>query len=817
MASISWKLNASGNYDTAANWSSGTIPGAADDVTINTSSAATITKSNAGSDKALSFYLGGADTLAITGGSIQVIGSATVYGTLTESAGTFATGGASSFIYGNVTQTGGTISANTGVLTFTGTDSFAGTLKGATLAFAGNETIQAGAVVNSAHIQVTGGTFNLGENLASGGWTQTGGDLGLGTSTLALTGATNFDGGFSTGAGAITLAGATELDGYAFEGSTTITNSGTVDQTGYIYVGYNAGDTVKLVNAASGTYRIDGNQQIYGPGGSSFNNAGAMVKSGGGASAINVNFVDTGSIAVTSGDLRLDGTVNSIAGTVSGAGTIELNAGTTTLATGSALTVKNVLLDGGTLALGAALTYAGNWNQSGGTLALGGKVLTLSGAVALDGGAASGPGTVAVAVGATAEIGSYYLLGSTAFKNSGVLTQTGYLYVGYNSGDTATFTNAAGAVWNIAANNSVYGIAGALVSNAGTLNKSGGAGISAINDSFTNTGTINIAAGALRLDGSTNSLKGTISGAGTLQLDAGNTTIGPATVTVAHMLLDGGVMTLGSNLTDGKDWQQTGGTLALNAHTLTLATTEEFDGGVASGTGTIAVKNGVISGYELTGAAVLSNTGTLTQTGYLYVGYNSGDTAQLINAAGATYKILGSNAIYGVGGALITNNGVFAKSGGAGTAVINDSFNSTAGTSTISITAGTVRFDGAVNNFGGTISGAGTMEMNAGTGYDRRQHRRDRLRHAVRRRQCLGRHRSVLRRRGERHRRHDPAEQRLRPDAQRQRQLRRRRAERHRNAQPHLDLRILRLRARGQRADQELGNPEPTGLLVSRL
>src|SRR6185437_1798197 len=128
-------------------------------------------------------------------------------------------------------------------------------------------------------------------------------------------------------------------------------------------------------------------------------------------------------------------------------------------------------------------------------------------------------------------------------------------------GDTATFTNATGAVWNLGGNNNVYGVGGAQVTNAGTLNKSGGAGTSTIYDSFSNTGTININAGTLRLDGGTNSIKGPVTGAGTLQFDAGSTTLGPATVTVAHMLLDGGTTTLGGNLAYAKDWQQTGGTL----------------------------------------------------------------------------------------------------------------------------------------------------------------------------------------------------------------------------------------------------------------
>ena len=75
--------------------------------------------------------------------------------------------------------------------------------------------------------------------------------------------------------------------------------------------------------------------------------------------------------------------------------------------------------------LGASLNYAGNWSLSAGTLALGGKVLTLSGSANLDGGVINGAGTLAV--GGTVEISNLALEGSAVLKNGGTITQNGNL------------------------------------------------------------------------------------------------------------------------------------------------------------------------------------------------------------------------------------------------------------------------------------------------------------------------------------------------------------------------------------------------------
>ena len=56
MSSISWTSTASGNWNTAADWGGGKVPGAADDATINTGTSITVTYST-GTDSVLSLYV----------------------------------------------------------------------------------------------------------------------------------------------------------------------------------------------------------------------------------------------------------------------------------------------------------------------------------------------------------------------------------------------------------------------------------------------------------------------------------------------------------------------------------------------------------------------------------------------------------------------------------------------------------------------------------------------------------------------------------------------------------------------------------------
>ncbi|HTW29504.1 MAG TPA: hypothetical protein VME92_20430 [Acetobacteraceae bacterium] len=710
MASVSWKNNVSGNWNTAANWSTGIVPGAGDDVTISTSSVQTITHS-AGTHSVASLYTSANDTLAMTGGSLSVLGIATLYGAVTQSAGTLSFAGGNSTAGGVVTQTAGTIAITSGTLTLTGTgNSFAGAVNGAAIDFSsGSDTLQSTATLSVHRIELGGATLTLSANLSQAGtWDQSSGTLALGGNTLALSGPAHFDGGAVTGSGTITLSGSTSIGSYYVEGSTIVENSGTVDQTASWWLGYSGPDTAQFINESTGTLQIDAASTIYGTTGALLTNAGKLIVAGSGISAINVSLHETGTVQLATGTLRLAGASNTISGVISGGGTLEFEAGADTLQGITGLSVSDVLLDGGNVTLGSNLSYAKTWTQTAGTLAPGGHTLTVSGAADLDGGAATGTGSIAVS-GST-EISGYYLEGSTILKNSGVLTQQGSLYVGYSGADSAQLQNLTTGTYDILANASIYGTTDAKITNSGTMVKLAGGGVSQINVALTNSATLTVASGTLRLDGTTNVLGGTVGGAGTLELNGGTDTL-KATLPVAHLLLDGAAVTLGLNIVNATDWSQTAGTLSLGGHTLTLNGTSSLDGGLANGSGTILMKTGEISSYTLEGSTILKNAGAINQVGALYVGYNSGDTAQLVNQAGKTYTIQNNAEIYGTTGALITNAGTMVKSGNSGLSQINVS---TTSTGKVTVSSGTLRFNGPTNSFTGTIAGNGTAEFIGG-------------------------------------------------------------------------------------------------------
>src|SRR5690349_3405025 len=61
---VTWTNPGSGNWDTAANWSGGSVPGAGDDVVINTAAAATVTVLSGDAESVLSLTTAGTDTMS---------------------------------------------------------------------------------------------------------------------------------------------------------------------------------------------------------------------------------------------------------------------------------------------------------------------------------------------------------------------------------------------------------------------------------------------------------------------------------------------------------------------------------------------------------------------------------------------------------------------------------------------------------------------------------------------------------------------------------------------------------------------------------
>ena len=714
MAAVNWTSNAGGNWNTASNWSTGTVPGPQDDVTVNTSNAQTITYSS-GSDTILSLYFGGLDTLALSGGKLAVLGDSTFYGNLTESGGSFQFG-ANSTMSGTIAQTGGTIAIASGTLVLTGTtDTFGGALTGAAVDFAyGTDTIAAAATISLAEMELTGATVTTAENLTEAGtWLQSSGTLSLGGNTLTLSGSAALDGGVIVGSGQVLLSGQTEIAGsFAEEGQIAVINSGTISQTGYFYLGYNGTDTATLTNKAGAVYQMQNDAYLGSSTGSTLTNAGTLIKQGGGGiSTVTANTVSTGTVTVSSGDLRFQTGNDSFSGVVNGAGEMELYSGTDALAAKLSISVGTLLLSGATVNLGGTLSYGGVFEQNSGTLALGASMLTLSNAAALNGGALSGSGTLAVS--GTTDLAGYFVTGSTMLKNSGTLIETGSNYIGYSGSDTAQFVNSTGATWEIDGAAVMYGQTGDLITNAGSLVKATGSGTAYIGVSINDTGTTAIDHGTLQFAGNANMFSGAVSGAGTLMLTgAADSFAKGIKLTAAEILQTAGVLTIGTKITYGGDWSQSSGTLSLGNQALTVNGTLALDGGEAMGSGNISAKTAELANYALTGSVSLTNTGTATVTSAFYDGYFTGDTASLINAAKAVLSIQGNNEIYGSVGSILTNAGTLTKASGGGVSQVAVS---TSSTGTITAASGDLRFSGGTNSFAGAINGAGMVDLSAGT------------------------------------------------------------------------------------------------------
>lgn len=714
MSSISWTSTTGGNWNTGSNWSGGQVPGAQDDVTINTSQSITVTFSS-GSDTVLSLYTGNPDTLLMTGGKLGITGNSLLHGTVSESGGTLTLGGNQNYMYDGLQQTAGTVKISAGTLTIAYNSSIGGSITGAALNLSsGTDTIAAGAALSVAELELTGASVTLGKSLTQAGlFDMTTGTLTLGTNNLTLSGPASLIGGVMSGSGTVALSGATELNSGAFEGNLKVINSGTIDQTGNDYIGYNGTDSVTFTNTATGLWRIDGDVQVLGNANTAIVNLGTIDKAGGsGVAYIHDSLNSSGTITVASGDLQLVGPSNIIGGTVSGGGTLDLAGGTDTLSAGLSLSVGTVLMDGANVTLAGNLSYDGTLSASSGTFSVGLNTLTLGGPTELDGGVFSGAGSIVF--GGATQINGGYLIGSLAASNTGTIDQSYYFYIGYFGTDTVTFTNAAHALYQLEGGNTIYASTGSSFINAGSFVKTSAAA-STVNASFKSTGTVAVNEGVLLMQGASNSFAGTVSGGGTLALNGTADSFAKGLkLTVGSLLLEAGTLTLASKLVYSNLYEQTGGTLTLGKAAFTLkGVSTTLDNGFLAGQGTLALRGGTVSQYVLENTSTLSNTGTLVVNGYLYDGYNSADAARIANTGAASAIILNENAyISATAGSTLTNAGLIDKASGSGVSVIEASMSSTG---KLEVITGTLSLTGASDSIAGSVSGGGTLEAQAGT------------------------------------------------------------------------------------------------------
>jgi hypothetical protein len=539
------------------------------------------------------------------------------------------------------------------------------------------------------------------------------GDLNL-THSLTLTGASalsgepgnpfniNLDGNDLTNDGTLTVdpdAAALRLvisSNDHFEGGHDVNlggalvNQGTILQQGG---DYGLEDHVQIHNQAGAAYDFTSDGGITeGLGGQLVKNAGTMEKTGGtGTSVIGVSFSNLGgTLAADSGTLQLvtnDTRGASTGGTFDAAqgAVLDLVGGGSTLSTNvfsgsyTGSGQGTVLIGSGSFLIGAGgVTFnfpSGllHWGANASSfINLQGNTLTNTGFVTLS----NNPGNVDGLQGESAANDTS--VGGTLINRGTIVQQGGDLLLA----NSVQIHNQAGATYDFASDGGIVeGFAGAVLSNTGTMEKTGGTGTSVIGVAFSNLGgTLAADSGTLQL--ATSDTLGASTG-GTFNAEQG-----------AVLELTGGGNPVSTNIFSGSYTGSGQGTVLIGNDAFVVGTggaTFDFpapllqwsgtangsvinlQGNTLTNTGFLTLSN--TSTDYLIGEAVsggvggtLINRGTIIQQGDLQLA----DNVQIDNQVGATYDFASDDSITAAGS--MSNAGTVEKTGGTGASTIGTAF-----------------------------------------------------------------------------------------------------------------------------------------------
>ena len=570
----------------------------------------------------------GANVLTLTASSSTLAGAISGAGTVS-----FGGGGADALNSGaSITTAGWTV-------TDAGTDA---TLNVA-FTYGGNFTVQSGATVTlvaGKPLTLSGDAVFNGGTVAGAGALTTGGATTISTGGLTIGGtATWQNNGTVTAAGGLTLGNNTTLrvgltnsatGAYDITGNAGIMlgglntssfqNAGLLEKTGATgtsHIALNVAST-NTVTVATGTLEFDGPSNRFA---GAVGGAGTLAFGGGGSSTLasglsltvagveitgtatkvtlGTSFAYGGTfnqaagttVALGANNLSLDGT-STLAGTVSGAGALNLSGGTFTLGAGVAVkTAAWSIASGVNVVNNAAVTFAGGFTDAAATLTLGGKSLALTGAASFTASTVDGAGTLTTK-GATAVAG-LTLGGAAKWLSYGTVTESAALTIGDASGKTATVTNETGATYDITGDVGIAHISGGsgTFTNSGLLEKTAGAGTSAIGIAVTNKGTVTAASGTLDLSGAVTGAGALdIDGAATLQLD------GAVAVTQTVSFSGGGdlALTNTSGFKASISGFAAGDTLDLTAFKFSGSPTAGFTENAGNTGGTLTITDGAL-------------------------------------------------------------------------------------------------------------------------------------------------------------------------------------------------------------------------------
>ena len=611
-----------GVWSDAANWSSGKVPSATDDVLVNLTGGGSIFMNS--TDQVASLTQIGAGTLAVTeGGSLTVAGEADLEGTLNVlTSSTFNANGASTI--GSLLLTGGTL-GGTGTVNVTGSATFQG-----------GQMVGTGTTITQGMLSIEG-LEGQGVGLASG-------------RTLQADGMTTWIGGTISGDNTTLFdnRGTLNVNGGQVFSSSPFTNEGGV------VIGSGSGLTVTLLagDTQSGSFSGSGSLEFAGPTASLFgaavNFAATSNVAVGALTFADLNVTLGGTIAVGSGDQLVFDSSQSIlvptTGSIIGAGNVQVNGGsfavgaTSTFAVTGTTTVNN-----GTISFAGPATL-GALDLIGSTLTGSGTV-TVTGSTTLAGALLSGSGRTVTQGALTIDSTGVALSGGYVLENQGVANWTSGS-IQFSGGASApaldgTFRNDAGAVFNAniasLSNSSVAdgsivssdGPATGLFDNEGTFNQLGNIGTSMC-VAFANNGSLSLTGSTLTLDGSgTSAGMISVDANSTLTFNASYAVTGGAVTGGGQIDVQGGTVAIESSAQYNVSGMTSinGGTLQLDANAMLGSLSES--GGFLTGTGTVTVTGTML----LTGGAMTGTGRTIAQGGITIEGNGIGldDGRVLVN------------------------------------------------------------------------------------------------------------------------------------------------------------------------------------------
>jgi RHS repeat-associated protein len=695
-ATVSW-VGGSGDWNTAANWSTGALPSTNDDVVIDRPGEITVTHSS-GTHTVKSLL--SQEAFQLSGGSLTVSNTVQVNSTFTLSAG--------ALIRATVLQ--GTNGQGVTVIS--------GTLDGVTV----NGDLDVGNAYNSARVTVLNGLVLNGTLYLGHPSSQSWGSVAFaGSQTLSGNGTVVFGNQANSYNTLRLLDGGTTLT--LGLGITVRGQNGTI---GY-HSAFGGPANVGVVN--QGTIAADVNGGTISVEAQPFTNQGLAQSFNGGTLILSGSWSNSGTLVVSNGTLNLSGSF-----TTAGLGAINRSNGTVMVSG----TLENT---GSTLALDAA---AGSWVMNGGTLR--GGVFNLSGGAQLifgsgtldgvtvngdlDVGRANNNARVTVLNGLVLN-GTIYLgnpgnqsIGSLYFTGSQTLSGHGTVVFGNTSCNAMRLVNASTAL-TIGPGITVRGHSGAMgyagchggpasvgLINQGTIAADVSGGTIALNaQPFANSGVMRATGGgAIDLSGNF-----TTAGLGVFQSAGGVVRLtGLLDNSGAALVLDGpgDVLTLqGGTIRGGTLNLITPAQLVFAFGTLDGVTVNgDLDVGKSNDHASVTVLNGLVLNGTLylghpsnqsLGSVYFTGSQTLSGTGTVILG-NACNALRLVNA-GTTLTIGPGITVRGHTGAL-----GYASCHGGSTSV--DLINQ--GTIAADVSGGTISIGGQ------SLSNSGNVQVSAGATID---------------------------------------------------------------------------------------------------